>query len=261
MSAPFGSSIAHARLAIDSTTVFGPPGQNPLIPLAWGAARALRPLEKPIFKTPERPQGQKPGTVLSFSYRKPRAEPTQAPSGAHVRYLSSTFAPTFSRAALIFSASSLPTPSLTGFGAPSTRSLASLRPSDVIARTSLITSIFLSPMAARTTVNSVFSSTGAAAAAAAGAAATATAAAAETPHLASRSFASSAASRTVREDSSSTIVSRLAMGEYSLIWVRIDVFKGPQIRLRLWRRRPRSRARAWRPARLRAGRAWSPGRR
>src|SRR5271166_6278752 len=76
MSAPFGSSIAHARPAIDSTTVFGPPGQNPLIPLAWGAARALRPLEKPIFKTPERPHGQKPGTVLSFSYRKP-------PSGAH----------------------------------------------------------------------------------------------------------------------------------------------------------------------------------
>ena len=37
-----------------------------------------------------------------------------------------------------------------------------------MARTSLMTSIFLSPILARTTVNSVFSSTGAAAAAAAG---------------------------------------------------------------------------------------------
>ena len=53
----------------------------------------------------------------------------------------------------------LVTPSLTGLGAPSTRSLASFRPRPVSARTSLITSIFLSPAAARTTVNSVFSST------------------------------------------------------------------------------------------------------
>jgi hypothetical protein len=52
---------------------------------------------------------------------------------------------------------------LTGFGAPSTRSLASLRPRPVMARTSLMTSIFLSPTAASTTVNSVFSSAGAAA--------------------------------------------------------------------------------------------------
>src|SRR5215203_6160455 len=43
-------------------------------------------------------------------------------------YLSSTLAPTFSSCPLSFSASSLPTPSLTGLGAPSTRSLASLRP-------------------------------------------------------------------------------------------------------------------------------------
>ncbi len=80
-------------------------------------------------------------------------------------YLSSTLAPTFSSWALIFSASSLETPSLTGLGAPSTRSLASLRPRPVIARTSLMTSIFLSPTAARMTLNSVCSSTGAAAAA------------------------------------------------------------------------------------------------
>src|SRR6266851_5705052 len=101
------------------------------------------------------------------------------------------------------------TPSLTVFGAPSTRSLASFRPSPVKARTSLITSIFLSPTAARTTVNSVFSST--AAAAAPGAAATATAAAADTPHFSSRSFESSAASSTVSFESSSTIFVRSAI--------------------------------------------------
>ena len=50
------------------------------------------------------------------------------------------------------------------FGAPSTKSLASLRPRPVMARTSLMTSIFLSPAAARTTVNSVFSSAAGAAA-------------------------------------------------------------------------------------------------
>src|SRR5271165_3971006 len=161
----------------------------------------------PTFKTPERPRAEARDRPVSKN----------EPERARAHYLSSTFAPTFSRAALIFSASSLPTPSLTGFGAPSTRSLASLRPRAVIARTSLMTSIFLSPIAARMTVNSVFSSTGAAAAAPpAGAAATATAAAAETPHLASSSFASSAASRTVRPESSSTIFSRLAISGSSL---------------------------------------------
>src|SRR6185437_10707918 len=115
-------------------------------------------------------------------------------------YLSSTFAPAFSSCALILSASSLFTPSFTGLGAPSTRSLASLRPRPVMARTSLMTSIFLSPAATSTTVNSVFSSAGAAAPPAAPppGPATATAAAAETPHFSSRSFASSAASSTVR---------------------------------------------------------------
>ena len=43
-------------------------------------------------------------------------------------YFNSTFAPTFSSVALILLASSLATPSLTVFGAPSTRSLASFRP-------------------------------------------------------------------------------------------------------------------------------------
>src|SRR4051812_20904522 len=136
-------------------------------------------------------------------------EPWPGTPPASVAYLSSTFAPAFSSWALSFSASSLFTPSLTGFGAPSTRSFASFKPRPVMARTSLMTSIFLSPAAARTTVNSVFSSAGAAAAAAGPA--TATAAAADTPHFSSKSFASSAASSTVRLDSSSTILLRSAI--------------------------------------------------
>jgi len=78
---------------------------------------------------------------------------------------------------LISSASSFFAPSLTGFGAPSTRSFASFRPKPVMPRTSLITAILLPPAAARTTSNSVFSSPPASFAAP-GAAATATAPAA-----------------------------------------------------------------------------------
>src|SRR2546430_15314579 len=58
-------------------------------------------------------------------------------------------------------------PSLIGFGAPSTRSFASLRPRLVTSRTALITLILLAPTAVSTTLNSVFSSAGAAPAAAA----------------------------------------------------------------------------------------------
>src|SRR5947209_1883128 len=96
-------------------------------------------------------------------------------------------------------------PSLTAFGAPSTSAFASPKPRPVIARTSLITLIFLPPSPVRMTSNSVFSSAGAAAAApppAAGAAATA--AAAETPHFSSSALARSAASRTVSSESWST---------------------------------------------------------
>ena len=49
---------------------------------------------------------------------------------------------------------------MTVAGAASTRSLASLRPRLVTSRTALMTLIFLSPAALRTTSNSVFSSTG-----------------------------------------------------------------------------------------------------
>src|SRR5689334_6585866 len=104
-------------------------------------------------------------------------------------YLSSTLAPSASSLALSLSASAFGTPSLTGFGAPSTRSLASLRPRPVISRTALMTLIFLSPAAASTTVNSSFTSAGAAAAPP-GAAATATGAAALTPHFSSSNLLS-----------------------------------------------------------------------
>ena len=65
---------------------------------------------------------------------------------------------------MISSASFLFTPDLTSLGAPSTKSFASFRPSDVTPLISLITLIFLSPADDNTTVNSLFSSAGAAAA-------------------------------------------------------------------------------------------------
>ena len=74
------------------------------------------------------------------------------------RYLTDTVAPASSSSFLSFSASSLEMPSLTLLGTPSTRSLASFRPRPVTARTTLMTSIFLSPKPSRTTSNSVFSS-------------------------------------------------------------------------------------------------------
>src|SRR5205823_13177665 len=67
-------------------------------------------------------------------------------------YFSSTAAPCASSFFLISSASCLDTPSFTVPGAPSTRSLASLRPRLVIARISLMTWIFFSPPLFRTTV-------------------------------------------------------------------------------------------------------------
>src|SRR3989304_8118 len=98
-------------------------------------------------------------------------------------YLISTTAPTSCNLVLIDSASSLETFSLTGFGALSTRSLASFKPSAVISRTTLITWIFFSPAETRTGVNSVFSSSAAAPPPAPGIAATAIGAAAVTPNF------------------------------------------------------------------------------
>src|SRR5262245_51619158 len=113
------------------------------------------------------------------------------------------------------SASALVTRSFTGLGAPSTRSLASLRPSPVSSRTTLMTWIFFSPAAPRMTSNSVFSSAAAAPAAAPpaapGAAATAIGAAAAPPHFACRSLESCAASSRVSLSSCSAICSTVAI--------------------------------------------------
>src|SRR5690606_9519141 len=86
---------------------------------------------------------------------------TDSPAPAHGRretYLISTVAPASSSFFLISSACCRETPSLTGLGAPSTRSLASLRPRPVISRTTLMTWIFWAPALVRMTSNSVFSS-------------------------------------------------------------------------------------------------------
>src|SRR5450432_4251681 len=112
-------------------------------------------------------------------------------------YLTSTFAPTSSNFFLIAAASSLFTPSLIGLGAPSTRSLASLRPSAVISRTTLMTLILLPPTSVSVTVNSVFSSAGAAAAAPPPPPAIIIGAAADTPSSVSSDFTSCESSSTL----------------------------------------------------------------
>src|SRR5690606_5517451 len=89
-----------------------------------------------------------------------RGRDTMATSS--VGYFSSAFAPASSSSFLSFSASSLDTPVLIGFGAASTRSLASFRPRLVAARTILITPILFPPISVSTTSNSVCSSAGAA---------------------------------------------------------------------------------------------------
>src|SRR5262245_22563210 len=127
-----------------------------------------------------------------------------------MRYFTATVAPCSSSFFFISSASAFVTFSFTGFGAPSTRSLASLRPSPVSSRTTLMTWIFFSPAALRMTSNSVFSSAAAAAApppAAPATAATAIGAAADTPHFSCSSFESWAASSSVSLSSCSAICS------------------------------------------------------
>ena len=119
-------------------------------------------------------------------------------------YFNSTFAPAASSFFLISSASDADTSDLTVFGAASTRSLASFKPRLVIARTSLITLILLSPKAVRTTSNLSLTSTTAATAGAAEANA-----AADTPHFSSSFLLNSASSRIVRDDRDSDSCSRL----------------------------------------------------
>src|SRR3972149_6915928 len=138
-------------------------------------------------------------------------------------YLSSTVAPAASNFALSASASAFDSPSLTGFGALSTRSLASFSPSPVIALTSLMTWIFFSPTPAKTTENSVFS--GAAGVAAgppgpAASAATGAIAAADTPNFPSMPFTRLFRSRTgqlsIDSNTSSTVTFDIASPSPSL---------------------------------------------
>ena len=114
-------------------------------------------------------------------------------------------------------------------GAPSTTSLASLRPREVTLRTALMTLIFLLPKSLRTTVNSVFSSSSAAGAAplppsvATGMAAMAMGAAALTPNVSSSSLTSSASSSTDIPLIASRISSFVAMGSLLFVclgWLR-----------------------------------------
>src|SRR5437773_6421575 len=109
------------------------------------------------------------------------------------------------------SASSLPMFSFTAFGAPSTRSLASLRPRPVISRTVLITLIFEAPESLRITVNSVFSSAASAAAPPAPAAAATPIGAAETPQRSWRNLPNWAISRIDQASSSPASLSNFGL--------------------------------------------------
>src|SRR6187431_2756060 len=137
--------------------------------------------------------------MIADRVKSPRERPHVGALRGGIRYFSSTSAPASSSWALIDSASSFAAPSFTGPGAPSTRSFASFRPRPVTARTTLITWIFFSPVAVRTTSKESFSSSAAAAPSppAGAAAATATGAAAVTPHSSSIDFFSSTSSSTV----------------------------------------------------------------
>ena len=106
-------------------------------------------LSRPLCYGCRRPSMRGCGRRTMFPARKAERQKPSRPRQSHDfqrgicrPYLSSTLAPAFSSWSLILLASSLSTPSLTGFGALSTRSLASLRPRPVSARTSLMTLIF-----------------------------------------------------------------------------------------------------------------------
>src|SRR6185503_14470973 len=144
-----------------------------------------------------------------------------------IRYLRSTEAPASSSFFLMDSASSLPMFSLTGFGAPSTRSLASLRPRPVISRTVLMTLIFEAPASLRITLNSVFSSASAAAPPAAPppAAATATGAA-ETPQRSWRNLPNCAISRMDQDSSSPASLSNFGLSLTSVAMVLLSFYLG-----------------------------------
>src|SRR6201993_114502 len=143
-----------------------------------------------------------------------RQQANKSVRSTRTTYFTSTTAPASVNFFLMVSASSLETPSFTFLGAPSTSSLASFKPRLVTSRTALITLILLAPTSFRTTVNSVFSSAGAAPAPAAApppATTTGAAAAADTPRRDSSFLTSSAASRSDRPTIVSSNCARSAM--------------------------------------------------
>src|SRR5713101_2925118 len=164
------------------------------------------------------------GHTLVEGGARPRSRLSRACGG----YFTSTVAPTSSSFFFMSAASALATFSLTGLGAPSTRSLASLRPRPVSSRTTLITWIFLSPAALRTTSNSVFSSVAAAPPPAAAPPAAGAAAAADTPHFSCKSLESWDASSSVRPSSFSAISSMfVAMSSASVCGCCYVVMSNP----------------------------------
>ena len=100
-------------------------------------------------------------------------------------YCNSIVAPASANLAFISSASAVATFSLSVFGAPSTKSLASFNPKPVTSLTTLITWILFDPTSLSITLNALFSSAAPPAAPPAAGAATA---AAETPYFSSIFF-------------------------------------------------------------------------
>src|SRR5680860_1442110 len=168
------------------------------------------------------PEGQGLGRSADLGCPDPPPQAAAVIARARADYFSSTEAPALSRPSLAFSASSLETFSSTGFGALSTSSLASFSPRLVRLRTSLMTWIFLSPVAVRTTSNSFCSSAAASPPPAAGAAATAAGAAAVTSNSSSNAFRKSFSSRTVMflNMSNSSGVLRVAITCSLSLWLR-----------------------------------------
>src|SRR6202521_1615827 len=126
------------RLALDGLVA------RPYEPLADNLAGTQGPT-KPVLCSRFRRHRQIPeGTCLWPLSRVVERHEVSAPTTAVMYfscgmpiYLISTFAPASSNFFLMASASALLTPSFTGFGAPSTRSLASFKPRLVTSRTAL----------------------------------------------------------------------------------------------------------------------------
>ena len=134
-----------------------------------GRDSAHRPSEEGRMLSPWRAETKNKDRLeqdMQKLYRTAAGEPSLRPlnRGMCCFYLIETLALASSSSFLSFSASDLEMPSLTFVGAASTKSLASLRPRPVAARTTLMTPILFSPKFSRMTSNYVFSAAASAAA-------------------------------------------------------------------------------------------------